>query len=160
MDVNTENQVDFDSQFMNQALEAAKIAFELGEVPVGAVVTKNNQVISTAYNRRERDKDPIAHAEIIAIKKAADVLGAWRLTGCTLYVTLEPCPMCAGALVNSRIDRVVFGASDPKSGYLKSLHQMGSSPALNHQFEVKSQVCELECSQILKEFFSKLRQKN
>ncbi len=147
-----------DKKFMERAIELAKRAAELGEVPIGALVVKNGEIISEAYNLRETEKLATAHAEIAAIEAACRALGGWRLFGCTLYVTLEPCPMCAGAIVNSRIDRVVYGAPDRRFGACGSLFNMNSYP-LNHAFEIESGVCEEECSALLSDFFAELRKK-
>ena len=145
---------------MQEALSLAQQAASLGEVPVGAVVVCNGQIVGQAYNRRELDHDPLAHAELIALKKTAETLKRWRLTGCTLYVTLEPCAMCAGALVNSRVDRVVYGAKDPKAGALESLFAIASDPRLNHRCQITQGILESECGGLLKDFFSGLRKKN
>lgn len=144
---------------MDEALRLAAHAASLGEVPVGAVVVKDGQVIARGYNRRETDQDFAAHAEFLAMRDAARVLGSWRLTGCTVYVTLEPCPMCAGALVLSRVDRCVFGAADPKGGYLGTLGDLSHVPALNHEFQVTRGVRGDECSRLLREFFQALRRR-
>ena len=143
---------------MQEAIALAKNAAELGEVPIGAVVVKNGEIIGRGYNLRETKKLSTAHAEISAIEDACKNLGGWRLFGCTLYVTLEPCPMCAGAIVNSRIDRVVYGASDVRFGACGSLFNINSYP-LNHAFELTSGVCEEECRTLLSDFFANLRQK-
>lgn len=147
--------------FMELALELADRAASLGEVPVGAVVVREvegvHEVIATAHNRRELDDDPTAHAELLAIREAARVLGDWRLTGCTVYVTLEPCPMCAGAMVLSRIDRCVYGCSDPKGGYLGTLADLSKVPQLNHAFDVVPGVLGPTCSEQLRGFFRALR---
>ncbi len=120
-----------DLDYMELAIEQAKIAASLGEVPVGAVIVKNDSIVATAYNRRELDKNALAHAELLAIDRACKRLGGWRLFGCTLYVTLEPCPMCTGAIINSRIDRVVYGALDPKAGSCESVIPLTEFP-YNH----------------------------
>lgn len=143
--------------YMKQALAAADTAQANGDVPVGAVVVFEETVIGVGYNRREIDQDPTAHAEIMALKQAAEHLGSWRLENCTLYVTLEPCPMCSGAVVLSRVPTVVFGCFDPKAGFVGSLQDMSSFEALNHQFKVVSGVLEEECSQRLKNFFRQIR---
>jgi len=145
---------------MRMAIEAAKIAEENGDVPIGAVIVHNNQVIAKAYNQREQLQDPTAHAEIIALTQAAAALENWHLNGCTMYVTLEPCPMCAGALVLARIDRLVYGCDDPKTGAVKSLYNITQDSHLNHRLEVTSGVLADECSQILQEFFEKRRTEN
>ena len=143
---------------MRLALEEAKEAGRLNEVPVGAVLTDNNQnILSKAHNLRESKNDPLAHAEIIAISEASKQLGSWRLTGTTLFVTLEPCVMCMGAIVNSRVDRVVFGADDPKAGGLVSKFSIGTDDKLNHRVEYTRGILESECSVILKEFFQTKR---
>ena len=149
-----------DIHFMGFALEQAKIAADLDEVPIGAVVVYQDNVIACAYNRREIDNDPAGHAEFIALKQASRVLDAWRLSGCTVYVTLEPCLMCAGLMYQARIDRCVFGAFDPKAGALGSLYSINSDERLNHTFEVTSGICEDSCAQILRDFFRKKRQRN
>lgn len=146
-----------DIKFMREALALAKKAAELGEVPVGAVVVNSEGiVIADAYNLRENKKSVIAHAEIIAIEQACRKLGDWRLSGCTLYVTLEPCPMCAGAIVNSRISRVVFGAYDMQAGCCGSVINFNAYP-FNHAFEIEGGVLEEECSAILADFFKNKR---
>lgn len=146
-----------DVYFMNIALELAKKAGESGEVPVGAVIVdKNGDIVAKAYNLRETQKNAVAHAELIAIENACDILGGWRLSGCTLYVTLEPCPMCAGAIVNSRIDRVVFGAYDMQAGCCGSVANFNSYP-FNHSFEILGGVMEDECREVLTAFFNKKR---
>ncbi len=147
-------------RFMKIAIEQAKIAEENGDVPIGAVIVHNSQIIAKAYNQREQLQDPTAHAEIIALTQAAAALENWHLNGCTMYVTLEPCPMCAGALVLARIDRLVYGCDDPKTGAVKSLYNIVQDGRLNHQLEVTSGVLAGECSQILQEFFEKRRTEN
>jgi tRNA(adenine34) deaminase len=139
------------------ALEQARIAAAIGEVPIGAVVVCDGEVVATGYNRREIDVDPSAHAEFSALIAASKRLGRWRLTGCTVYVTLEPCLMCAGLMQLSRVDRCVFGASDPKGGALGTLYKLHSDERLNHRFEVTAGVCERECSALLSGFFAQLR---
>lgn len=146
-----------DERFMRVALDEAALAAQAGEVPIGAVVVFEGRVIASAHNRRELDKDPSAHAEFLALLEAARALGRWRLTGCTVYVTLEPCLMCAGLMVNSRIDRCVFGAPDPKGGAVGSLYDLSRDDRLNHAFEVTSGVLQDECSGLLQGFFSQLR---
>lgn len=147
-----------DEYFMRRALELAKIAASIGEVPVGAVVVKDGEIISEGYNRREIDKNATAHAELIAIDNACKKLGGWRLWQCELFVTLEPCPMCAGAIVNSRIKRVVSAAKDPKAGAFGSLLNLNFYP-LNHKPKVEFGLLEAEASAMLREFFSGLRKK-
>lgn len=147
-----------DERFMRRALELADEAARLGEVPVGAVVVLDGEIISEAYNRRECDKNALAHAELLAIDAACKRLGGWRLHKCDLYVTLEPCPMCAGAIVNSRIKRVVVGARDSKAGAMGSVLNLNFYP-LNHKPEMLFGVCEREASAMLQEFFLRLREK-
>ena len=144
-------------RFMREALAAAASAASLGEVPIGAVIVREGRVIARGENRRERDRDPTAHAEMIAVREAARHLGGWRLTGCTLYVTLEPCPMCAGAAVQSRLPRLVFGAADPKGGAGGSVVDLLRDTRFSHVVEVASGVCEEECSALLRQFFATLR---
>ena len=146
-----------DEKFMALALEEAARAAELGEVPIGAVVVHDGEVIARAGNRRETDADPAAHAEFSALMEASRVLGRWRLTGCTVYVTLEPCLMCAGLMVNSRIDRCVFGAPDPKGGAVGTLYDVSHDKRLNHEFEVEGGVLEAECAEVLRVFFKRRR---
>jgi len=146
-----------DERCMEEALSEARRAAVLGEAPVGAVVERGGEIIARAFNRREMDGDPVAHAEILAIRQAARVVGNWRLTGCTIYVTLEPCAMCAGAMVNSRIDTLVYGASDPKAGFCGSLGDLVRDPRLNHRLEVRRGVLEASCASLLKDFFATLR---
>jgi tRNA(adenine34) deaminase len=139
---------------MALAVEEARLAAEWGDVPIGAVVTRGDQVLARAGNQRERLADPTAHAEILALREAAAAVGSWRLAGCTMYVTLEPCAMCAGAIVLSRVDRLVFGASDPKAGFAGSLGDLVRDPRLNHRVEVTSGVLADECGDVLREFFA------
>ncbi len=147
-----------DQKLMLAALEQAELAYSLGEVPVGAVVVKNGEVVGRGYNRRETDKNALVHAELAAIDEACRALGGWRLWECELYVTLEPCPMCAGALINSRIRRVIYGAADKKSGSIESVLHMFEYP-YNHKPQVTSGVLQKECSDILKRFFREMREK-
>ncbi len=143
---------------MKQALILAGKAAQMKEVPVGAlVVSSDGEIIGEGYNQKETSQSALAHAEVLAIKQACEKLGSWRLKGCTLYVTLEPCPMCSGAIWASQLGQVVFGAYDPKTGYLSSLHKLGEDQKLNHRFESVGGVLENECSQILKGFFKNLR---
>ena len=144
---------------MDLALAQAVAAADMGEVPVGAVVVHEGKVISRAHNRREVDGDPTAHAELIAMRDAADVLGDWRLEGCTVYVTLEPCAMCAGLMVNARVARCVYAASDPRGGFLGTLGDLSSHPVLNHRFEVISGVRAEEAADLLRSFFRRVRAK-
>ena len=147
-----------DEEYMKEALALAKKAFELGEVPVGAVAVWDGKIVGRGMNLRETDKNALRHAEIMAIDEACKTLGGWRLWKCDLYVTLEPCPMCAGAIINSRVKRVIFGASDPKAGSCGSLTNLFEMP-YNHKPEVVSGILEEECSALLSEFFAKLREK-
>ncbi len=144
-------------RFMAAALNEAEKAFEKNEVPVGAVIVKDGTIIARAYNQVEALQDPTAHAEIIAIGAAANHLGSWRLTGCTLYVTLEPCPMCAGAIVLSRLDRVVFGAYDPKMGACSTLYNITQDERLNHRVEIIAGVSDEDSRLLLREFFIRKR---
>ena len=143
--------------FMDMALSQARLAGEQGCVPVGAVVVREGEVLATAHNRRLADADPTAHAEMLAIRSAARKLGNWRLTGCTLLVTLEPCCMCAGAIVLARIDRLVYGATDPKAGAVDTLYRLCGDPRLNHQVEVTGGIRAAECGSLLTEFFQAQR---
>ena len=142
---------------MREALAEADRAAALGEVPVGAIVVAHGAVLARGHNLRERDRDPTAHAELLAIRDAARALGSWRLEGCTLYVTLEPCAMCAGALVNARVERVVWGCDDPKAGACATLFTIGSDARLNHRFAMTRGVLESECRERLQTFFASLR---
>jgi len=151
---------DIDQRYMRLAIDQAKIAEENGDVPIGAVIIYTDQIIGKAYNQREQLKDPTAHAEIIALTQAAAALQTWRLTGCTMYVTLEPCPMCAGALVLARIDRLVFGCTDPKAGACGSLYDIVRDGRLNHRLEVTTGVLAEQCSKLLQEFFERRRVEN
>jgi len=145
--------------YMNEALIEAKKAFELGEVPIGAIIVRDNDIIARGHNLRESTKDPTAHAEILAIKRASEVLGGWRLTNCDLYVTIEPCPMCAGAIVMARIHRIFIGSMDPKGGAVGSLYNIVNDDRLNHRVQVTYNVLSDECSDIMKKFFRSLRTK-
>jgi tRNA(adenine34) deaminase len=148
-----------DEFYMGKALEEAKTAYAVGEIPIGAVIIYQKKAIARAYNLRESLPCATAHAELLAIEKACRVLGRWRLSGCTLYVTCEPCPMCAGAIVNSRLDRVVYGCADPKAGAVRSLFQLADSPLLNHRAAVTAGVRADECAALLKDFFRRKRDK-
>lgn len=149
-----------DARFMQEALQEAQAAFDAGEVPIGAVlVDAAGEIVARGHNMRETWHDGTAHAEIIALQKAARKLERWRLSGLTLYVTIEPCPMCAGALVMSRVDRVVYGAPDVKAGACESLFNIVSHPALNHQLEMRAGVLEDECRAVMKRFFEERRKK-
>lgn len=143
--------------YMGIALEEAQKAFEKGEVPVGAVVVKGEDIIGRGHNLVESIKDPTAHAEILAIRQAAETLGGWRLTGCDLYVTVEPCAMCAGAIVLSRISRLFIGTPDPKAGACFSVNNLVTDSKLNHQVELSDGILEEECRQLMRQFFRQLR---
>ncbi|WP_146550409.1 tRNA adenosine(34) deaminase TadA [Rummeliibacillus suwonensis] len=146
-----------DHQFMQLALEEAKYAATLGEVPIGAIIVYQDRVIARAYNLRETSQNAITHAELMAIQHACDVIGSWRLEETTLYVTLEPCPMCAGAILQSRIPRVVYGARDRKAGCVDSLYHLLNDSRFNHECEVTEGVMAEECSALLTNFFKTLR---
>lgn len=146
-------------QFMREAIKEANKALQWGEVPIGAVVVCDGKVVARGHNMRETWKDPTAHAEIIALREASRVLGGWRLTGCSLYVTLEPCPMCGGAILLSRVDEVIFGAKEPKFGAVGSIINLLETDQFNHQPQVTSGILEVECGMILKEFFRERRRK-
>ena len=154
-----------DRFWMQEALAEARRAAEIGEVPIGAVIVREGEAAETAeiigrgHNRREIDRDPLAHAEILAIRQAAERVGGWRLTGCTMYVTLEPCAMCAGALVNSRVERLVFAAPDPKAGWCGTLGNLVQDPRLNHRLELTAGVGEEESAVLLRAFFVSLRRR-
>lgn len=148
-----------DEDWMQLAIAEAKKAEEIGEVPIGAIIVKDNKIVGRGYNRREIDRDPTAHAEMIAIREASVQLGGWRLLNCTLYVTLEPCPMCAGAIVQSRIQRVVYGAKDPKAGCAGTLMNLLQEDRFNHQVEVTPDVLGDQCGHLLTDFFRTLRKK-
>ena len=145
---------------MRQAIAQAQVALSLDEVPIGCVIVHEptNQIIASAHNRRHLDHDPTAHAEILALREASQKLGDWRLVDCTLVVTLEPCPMCAGAMVNARISKLVYGCDDPKAGAVKTLYQLCSDARLNHRVEVTGGVLAQECGGMLTEFFRKQRE--
>lgn len=145
--------------FMKEALKEARKASAVGEVPVGAVIERDGQIIGRGYNRMETTKDPTSHAELIAIKEAANALGGWRLTGCRMYVTMEPCAMCGGAIVLARLEKVFIGAKDPKAGACGSLMNIPQDERLNHFVEIETGILEQECQQITKDFFKTLRQK-
>lgn len=148
-----------DEKFMKQALLQAKKAKEIGEVPIGCVIVQDGKVIGRGYNRRNTDKSTLSHAEITAIRKASKKLNDWRLEECTLYVTLEPCQMCAGAIVQARVKEVVIGAMNPKAGCAGSILNLFTMKQFNHQVQTTYGVCEAECSQILKQFFAGLRKR-
>lgn len=149
-----------DHYFMGEALRQAARAYEAEEVPVGAVVVRAGRIIARAFNQVELLKDATAHAEMLALTQAEEAAGDWRLTECTLYVTKEPCPMCAGAIVHTRLERVVFGASDPKGGAAGSAMNLLQFPTLNHQCAITSGVREAECRSLLQSFFTEQREKN
>ncbi|MBE6753232.1 MAG: nucleoside deaminase [Ruminococcaceae bacterium] len=153
-----EPMIESDRLFMEAALEQARLAAAEGEVPVGAVCVKDGQIVSVGRNRRETGKNALAHAELEAISEACRVLGGWRLWQCDLYVTLEPCPMCAGAIINSRIKRLVYGAYDPKAGSCSSVIDLFSLP-YNHRPQVTAGFMEEECAELLRSFFRELRKK-
>lgn len=150
-------QAELDRQFMQQALEQAKLAALAGEVPVGAILVRDGQVISTGFNRPIGDHDPSAHAEILALRSAAQGDANYRLPGTTLYVTLEPCVMCSGAMLHARVERVVYGAPDPKTGAAGSALDVFSSKQINHQTQVEGGVLAQECGQVLRDFFKERR---
>ena len=147
-----------DETYMGLALDEARLAAAEGEVPIGAVVVCDGEVVARAHNRLELDRDPSAHAEFAAMVAAARALDRWRLTGCTVYVTLEPCLMCAGLMVNARIDRCVYGAADPKGGALGTLYDVSHDARLNHEFAVEAGVRADECAQVLRDFFRERRE--
>ncbi|MBZ4646165.1 MAG: tRNA adenosine(34) deaminase TadA [Clostridia bacterium] len=149
-----------DQYYMVHALKEAQKAYEKGEVPIGAIIVKDDKIIARVHNLREKKKDATAHAEILAIQKACKKLGSWRLNGCDLYVTLEPCPMCAGAIIQSRIRRLIIGTTDPKAGAAGSVVDLFSVETFNHKVEVVQGILQAECSMILKQFFKELRQKS
>jgi len=149
-----------DERFMRAAIAQGRIAEEKGDVPIGAVIVYQNRIIAKGSNQRELLGDPTAHAEMISLTSAADFMGNWRLNGCTMYVTLEPCCMCAGALVLARIDRLVYGCSDPKAGACESLYQITQDKRLNHQVQITSGVLRQDCSALLSGFFQRRRQEN
>jgi tRNA(Arg) A34 adenosine deaminase TadA len=148
-----------DITYMAMALDEARRARAMGEVPIGAVVVCDGAVVAGAHNRRETDHDPLAHAEVLAIREAARRLERWRLSDCTVYVTLEPCPMCAGAMHQARIARLVYATTDPKAGAVGTLYDLSDDDRLNHRFEVTTGVLEKESAQLLSDFFAGLRDK-
>ena len=148
-----------DEKYMRTALKQAEKAYNLGETPIGCVIVHEDKIIARGYNRRNTDKNPLAHAEVAAIKKASKKLGDWRLEGCTMYVTLEPCQMCAGALVQSRIDEVVIGSMNPKAGCAGSVLNLLEVDGFNHKVKITRGVLEEECSAMLSDFFKELREK-
>jgi tRNA(adenine34) deaminase len=146
-----------DTVYMTECLRLARTAAARGDVPVGALVVLDGRIIGTGFNTRERDADPTGHAEIVALREACRSTGRWRVDGATVYVTLEPCPMCAGALVNARVERVVYGADDPKAGAVRTLYSICDDPRLNHRLEVEAGVMASECAQVLSDFFRAAR---
>ncbi|WP_226660157.1 tRNA adenosine(34) deaminase TadA [Pseudalkalibacillus hwajinpoensis] len=154
-----QNQLEKDEYFMRLAMAEAEKASAIGEVPIGAVIVKEEEVIASAYNLRETEQRAVAHAELLAIDAACQKVGSWRLTDCTLYVTLEPCAMCSGAIVLSRVERVVYGASDPKGGCAGTLMNLLDDNRFNHQAAVMPGICEEECGTMLTAFFRLLREK-
>jgi tRNA(adenine34) deaminase len=147
------DQLGFDERMMRRALEEAEACLDSGDVPVGAVIARDGDLLVAAGNARERMQDPTAHAEVLALREASDVSDSWRLDGCTMYVTLEPCAMCAGAIVLARLDRVVFGARDPKAGFAGSLENLLQDERLNHRVDLNSGLLEEECGELLRAFF-------
>ncbi len=154
------NRLTEEERYMREAVKQAKKAYALGEVPIGCVIVYEGKIIGRGYNRRNTDKNTLAHAEITAIRKASKVIGDWRLEGCTMYVTLEPCQMCAGAIVQARISKVVMACMNPKAGCAGSVLNILDMPAFNHQVEIVRGILEEECSQMLKVFFKELRVRN
>lgn len=148
------------NKYMRAAVQQAKKAYKLGEVPIGCVIVYQDKIIGRGYNRRNTDKNTLAHAEISAIKKASKKMGDWRLEDCDLYVTLEPCQMCSGAIVQARIKKVVIGSMNPKAGCAGSILNILQMPEFNHQVEIERGVLEEECSNMLKDFFKELRKRN
>lgn len=159
MELERIQQQKLDEKFMKEAIRQAKRAEKLGEVPIGCVIVYHDQIIGRGYNRRNTDKSTLSHAEITAIKRASKAIDDWRLEDCTLYVTLEPCQMCSGAIVQARIPRVVMGCRNPKAGCAGSILNILQMPEFNHQVEITEGICEEECSLLLKQFFKNLRKK-
>lgn len=153
-------QREIDEVFMREALALADRAGLQGDVPVGAVVVRDGEMVGRGYNRRELDQDPLAHAEMLAIREAACRLGSWRLIGCSLYVTLEPCCMCTGALVNSRVETLIYGTADPKAGFCGSLGDLAEDVRLNHRLTVRRGIMQAESKQVLLDFFAALRRRS
>lgn len=151
--------MEHDEKFMLEAIKEAQKAYAIGEVPIGAVVVRHGEIVGRGHNQRETSKRAIAHAEILAIEDACKNLGGWRLIDCDLYVTLEPCLMCGGAIYQSRVVRLIYGAKDPKSGAFGSLYDLSEDTRLNHQVTVTSGILESDCSEMLKQFFRELRNK-
>lgn len=148
-----------EEKYMKEAIRQAKKAYALEESPIGCVIVYENKIIARGYNRRNIDKSTLSHAELIAIKKACRKMGDWRLEGCTMYITLEPCPMCAGAIVQSRMDKVVIGSMNPKAGCAGSVMNLLQIEGFNHQVQMEQGILQEECSQLLTNFFKELRQK-
>lgn len=148
-----------DEKFMKEAIRQAKKAYAIGDVPIGCVIVYEDKIIARGYNKRNKNKTTLAHAELLAIAKASKAIGDWRLEGCTMYITLEPCQMCAGAIIQARIPRVVVGSMNPKAGCAGSVLDLLSMDEFNHKAEFTNGVLEAECSAMLKEFFRELRQK-
>ena len=148
-----------DEKYMKEAIRQAKKAYKIGEVPIGCVIVHEGKIIGRGYNRRTTDKNPLAHAELIAIKKASKKMGDWRLEDCTLYVTLEPCQMCSGAIVQARVKKVVVGCMNPKAGCAGSILNLLQVDRFNHQVELETGILEEECSEMMKSFFKELREK-
>lgn len=146
-----------DEKYMKEAIRQARKAWKLNEVPIGCVIVKDDQIIARGYNRRNTDKNTLAHAELLAIRKASRIVGDWRLEECTMYITLEPCQMCAGAIVQARIPRVVIGSRNPKAGCAGSILNLLNVPQFNHQVELTEGILEEECSVMLSDFFRELR---
>ncbi|MCX8069518.1 MAG: tRNA adenosine(34) deaminase TadA [Thermodesulfovibrionales bacterium] len=151
------DRMDKDYLFMQEALKEAQKAFKKDEVPIGAVIVLKDKIIARAHNQRERDNNPLGHAELLAIRKASKKLSRWRLNDCTLYVTVEPCIMCTGALINARIKSLVYGCADKKAGAIESLYNISQDKRLNHRFSVTSNVLNSECAEIMKRFFRNKR---
>ena len=158
--IQPDEQAKIDEQYMRKAIDQAFIAEENGDVPIGAVIVYEDTIIAKAYNQREQLTDPTAHAEIIALTQASDYLGTWRLHDCTVYVTLEPCTMCAGALVLARVDRLVYGCDEPKTGACGSLYNIVQDERMNHRIPITKGVLENDCSSLMSEFFRKKRTKD
>lgn len=148
-----------DEAYMKEAIRQAKKAWKLQEVPIGCVIVKDGKILARGYNRRNTDKNTLAHAELLAIRRASRAVGDWRLEECTMYITLEPCQMCAGAIVQARIPRVVIGSRNPKAGCAGSILNLLQMPAFNHQVELTEHILEEECSALLKNFFKELRER-
>ncbi|MFD0957803.1 tRNA adenosine(34) deaminase TadA [Paenibacillus chungangensis] len=148
-----------DREWMLEAIAEAEKAEKIGEVPIGAVIIRNHEIIGRGYNVRESKQDPTGHAELVAIRNACETIGAWRLSDCTLYVTLEPCPMCAGAIVQARVKRVVYGTTDPKAGCAGTLMNLLQEPRFNHETELTSGILQPECAMLLTRFFRRLRER-